>query len=91
MNLIAYALYDSVAETFTHPMFMHNDNEAKRAFRNWCNNVELPMSEHPEDYALFAIGFYDMSTGILEPQTPVTQIMRGSSSEPAPLKAVENQ
>lgn len=87
MNLNVYSIYDAVADTYTQPLFMHNDNEAKRAFRNWCNNPELPMAAHPQDYTLIAIGFYDTSTGIIEPQTPHAQIMKGSSSEPL-LKAV---
>lgn len=91
MNLNVYAIYDSVAATFTQPIFLHNDNEAKRLFKTWCNNPELPMSAHPEDYALYAIGFYDMNSGIIEGQTPHNQIIRGSRDEPVNLKAVENQ
>lgn len=91
MNLNVYAIYDSVAQTFTQPIFMHNDNEAKRLFKTWCNNPELPMAAHPEDYALFAIGFYDMNKGIIEGQPLHTLLMRGSHDEPVNLKAVENQ
>lgn len=82
MNLNIYSIYDSVAGTFTTPIFLHNDNEAKRLFKTWCNNPELPMHANPGDYALYAIGFYDNNSGLIEPQTPHNQIMKGSSSEP---------
>lgn len=91
MNLNVYAIYDEVAKTYTQPMFMHNDNEARRLFLMWCKNPELPMAAHPADYTLYAIGFYDTDTGVIESQTPHNQILKGSSGEPATLKAVGDE
>ena len=88
MNLVAYTIYDQVAKTYLNPFYMHNDNEAKRMFINWQNNPELPMAAHPEDYILYAIGFYDTDTGTIEAQTPHNLILKGSSHEPPALKAV---
>lgn len=81
-----YAIYDAVAEIYTMPILLNNDNEAKRVFTDACLNPDLPMGAHSADYSMWAIGFYDEQTGIIESTNPHTLIQKGPQTPT--LKAV---
>lgn len=67
MKLNIYAIYDDAASAYMSPFFMHNHGLATRAFTDQVN-AETPnqISEHPEQFALFQLGEYDDSTGLIE-------------------------
>lgn len=60
----AYSIYDKAIEAYTRPFFMQAHGQAIRAFMDDANKVDSPVSNHPEDYALFHIGDFDESTGL---------------------------
>ena len=66
MQLKVYTIYDTGAEAYMSPFFMHANGLATRAFADMANDPNHPVGQHPEDYALFEIGRFDDSTGIIE-------------------------
>jgi hypothetical protein len=68
-----YTIYDSKAEAYLTPWFVDKDGQALREFQDAVQNPEAPFNKHPEDYTLFKIGKYDITTGKLEAlETPVS-------------------
>nr|UXQ88138.1 MAG: nonstructural protein [Microvirus sp.] len=59
MNFNIYSVYDSKAECYTLPFYMKHEGEALRTFKNWANNPDHPIGQHPSDYTLFQIGTFD--------------------------------
>lgn len=56
-----YAVYDLKARNFGNPVFLPNDEVAKRVMASWCNTGM--MHDFPEDFQLFNLGEYHESTG----------------------------
>lgn len=67
-----YAIYDVKAGVYMKPWYQHTDAEAKRAFTDIAIDPQHPIGKHPADYTLFFIGFYDDSTGKIEPCDPMS-------------------
>ena len=67
MKQNVYSIYDSKAEVFNPPIFLHKDGEAIRAFDQICNDPESDFNKWPGDYTLFRIGEWDNETGLLTP------------------------
>lgn len=61
-----YAIRDAQTEAFSQPMFFVTKGVAIRSFSEECENQSSALSKHPQDYALFQIGFYDDNAGSLE-------------------------
>lgn len=70
MLLVAYTLFDEVAEVHYPPIFCKNENEARRLFVDCCNDPKTIAGEHPEDYRLYRIGVFNDNTGMFEPVEP---------------------
>lgn len=58
-----YTLYDSKSETYAAPMAHSARGQAIRAFGDAVNKPGNTISDHPEDFTLFEIGEFDISTG----------------------------
>lgn len=64
MLLNIYSIFDSAAEAYTKPFYMHNDGLAIRAFQDNVNSEDQNnISNHPDQFTLFKIGTYDDKTG----------------------------
>ena len=50
MILKAFTVYDSVAECYLTPFFLHNENLALRQFGNACRSDEHQFGMNPEHY-----------------------------------------
>ncbi len=59
MKHFIFTIYDSKAEAFLPPFFMHQKGMAIRAFTDSVNNEQSQISLHPADYNLFHIGEFD--------------------------------
>lgn len=70
MKLSIYALHDITAECYSLPMFIHNDNLAKRAVLSMANTPGTTISENPEDFRLYRIGEFDDSDASFSPCKP---------------------
>ncbi len=70
MKMIAFAIYDAAAEAYLPPMFLDTKGMAIRSFQDAVNDENSAFSRHAADYTLFHVGFFDMSSGLLEAVTP---------------------
>ena len=67
-----YTIFDRAVEAYARPFQGETDGEAIRMFEDEAFNESSPVSKHPEDYALFRVGFFNVSTGeITSEATPV--------------------
>lgn len=60
-----FVIYDSKANAYMTPWFLHQDAMAQRAFSDCVNDQNHNFGKHPEDYTLFQIGQFDDQTAEL--------------------------
>lgn len=65
MKKIIVAVRDVKAEAFFQPILADNLAIAMRNFADAAANPDMTIIKHPEDYALYRLGDYDMLTGII--------------------------
>lgn len=71
MELEVFSVYDTKAQAYLPPFFLHNTAMALRIFQNCANDTGHTFGTNPEDYCLFHIGMFDDDTGSLTAlQTP---------------------
>lgn len=61
-----FTVYDSKAELYMTPFFMHNDKSAQRTFGDAANDPSHMFNKYPTDYALFELGEFDDDTGVIK-------------------------
>lgn len=76
-----YTVRDRAAQAFLTPFFMVNDQTALRAFSDAVSDPQHTFHQHPSDYALYQIGAYDDSLGILTPAPESRIIALGNNLE----------
>lgn len=63
-----YAIRDIKSNTFTAPFVAGTGDEARRIFGDMCYfGGDNLIARHPEDYQLYHLGYFDISTGIVAP------------------------
>lgn len=70
MKRLAVAIYDSKAAVFTEPVLVLSGAQAVRSFSDSVNSGKSDYALHPEDYTLFALGYFDDCTGEFECMKP---------------------
>ena len=65
MKKIIVAVRDLKAETFFQPIVADNLAVAMRNFADAAANPDMTIVKHPEDYALYRLGDYDMPSGVI--------------------------
>lgn len=63
---LVLAVKDEKANSFMKPVFDVTKGSAARSFGDAVLDEKLPFGTHPEDYALYLIGQYDESTGVIK-------------------------
>lgn len=81
MKLKVFSVFDSAARAFLPPFFMPESGQAHRAFVDGVNSNDHPWGKHPEDYALYHIGFFDDDTAKLESITATCVVTAGAVIE----------
>lgn len=62
-----FVIADTKAEIFNPPFFKNSHGEAERDFRTLVNDEKSQnINQYPEDFDLYYIGEYDMSSGKIE-------------------------
>lgn len=70
LSLKAFAVRDVKAEAFPRPpIFFIATGQAMRAFADACQDKNTEMGQHPADFTLFEIGWFDQTEGKLIPRT----------------------
>lgn len=75
-TLNIYTILDAKAKSYAPPFLMHNDPMAIRAFSNYVNDPGSRIGENPEDYNLYAIGYFDDQSADITPCEP-TMVAQG--------------
>ena len=73
--MFLYSIYDRVAGLYSCPLFMDNDNVAKRQFPLICQN-EPRFKMFPEDLELFKVGAFDVNSGVITPLARPEHLMK---------------
>lgn len=71
MDTLMFSVFDSKAAVFGTPFFMPREAMAIRAFTDLVNDGRSMVSQHPEDFSLFKVGWFDDDKGVLHPSTHV--------------------
>lgn len=61
-----FSVYDKKAVAYNAPFYFHQKGQAIRAFEDAVNDPQSPFFKHPEDFALFLIGEWDDTTGLIK-------------------------
>lgn len=64
MILQVFSVYDTKAEAFMPPVYMHSKGEMIRSFSDAANDSSSGIAKHPADYVLFHLGEWDNSTAL---------------------------
>lgn len=71
MKQSMFSIYDSKADAYLPPFFLHNEFMALRVFTDCANDQTHQFGKHPEDYTLFELGsFEDSNAKIALHDTP---------------------
>lgn len=70
MQLHAYTIRDSASDLFSRPFFAPSDGAAIRTFSDEVNGGDTPISQHPADYTLFSLGYFEEDTGMFNSHAP---------------------
>lgn len=62
-----FTIRDGATEAFMRPFAAQAPGAAIREFQDLANDQDHPIGQHPEDYTLFEIGFFNEASGELEP------------------------
>ncbi len=76
--LKVFSVFDVKAAAYGQPMFMPSNGIALRTFGEVCLNPESPMFKYPEDFALYEVGSWDPSSGVLTTMNPVHLVSAAS-------------
>lgn len=60
---LMFTVFDTKAETFMPPFFVPSRGLAIRAFEDCINSKEHHFGQHPADYTLFYLGYFDTDVG----------------------------
>lgn len=66
MKLEMFSVRDTKTGVFMNPFCCRTPGEAERSFKDTTNNPETMLCRYPEDYDLYAIGYWDDMTGKIE-------------------------
>lgn len=66
-TLQIFAVYDKKSVAYASPFYYPQKGQALRAFDDEVNNPQSPLNKHPEDFALFHIGTWNDTTGVITP------------------------
>jgi hypothetical protein len=62
-----YSIYDMKAECFTSPIVQVNEEISKRIWVETIADENSQFAKHPFDYALFHLGSFDDTSGVVQP------------------------
>ena len=82
MKKTIYTIYDHVSQTYWHPFFAHNHQDAMRAIGNAVNTPsDNDLYLHSADFDLYSIGTFNDQVNeiIIETSIPIIHICRCDS------------
>ena len=76
MKHVICSIYDTAVEAYMRPFTAQSEGQAIRLFTDEVCREGSEMSNHPEDYALFAIGTFDDHSGMITQDTTPKNLAR---------------
>lgn len=70
-TLRIYSVRDLKAECFTSIFTFKTDAEAIRAFGDSAKSNQTLLGQHPEDFQLCKVGFFNLNDGSIQPCAPI--------------------
>ncbi len=70
MILKIFTIYDEKAKAYLPPFFLPESGMAIRTFKDCINSKEHQFAKNPDDYTLFALGFFNDASASMEPHAP---------------------
>lgn len=64
-NMTACAVYDCKADAWHNPMFFQSKGQAHRSFSDAVNQKDSDFNRHPEDYAMYVVGYFNGEDGAM--------------------------
>lgn len=68
MKTIIYAIYDKKAKGYRSLFTEDNHETCKRALIHAINETDTTIAKNPSDYALYQLGYYAHTDGIITPE-----------------------
>lgn len=71
MKLILFALYDRESKVYLAPFPARSDVDAVRNLKDGFRNPQMretPVGQHPEDFSLCKLGYFDDESGEIMPE-----------------------
>lgn len=80
-KLYACAVYDQALQSFSRPMFVPTVAVSTRHFSDECKRVadDNPLRNHPGDFSLYHVGYFDEDSGRLEALDVPSLVLRADS------------
>lgn len=77
MKMIVFAVKDRATNMFGTPMFLLSAGQATRSFSDEINRsaADNQLFQHPDDFDLYELGFYDSNDGSFLTHTPELVIL----------------
>jgi len=75
MKISVFSIYDTKTEAYAQPFYMQTKGAAIRAFTELANNAEHQIGKYPSDYALFELGTFDDTSGVLTSHPVPTSVI----------------
>lgn len=66
MKRLLFTVRDVKAENFANPFVCESKGVAMRMFGDVVADAKTMFSQHPEDFALYQLGEFDMETGVIK-------------------------
>jgi len=70
MRIAVLAVFDHKVRAYAQPFFAQTVASGERSFIAACDDKTSLLARFPVDYGLFHVGWFDDSSGMLEPLTP---------------------
>lgn len=83
MRLAICAVRDAIGEAWLTPLYFQSTSQAVRSFQDAAADVKSDIGKHPDDYALFHLGFFDQRSGEIELLPQPVVLMVGANAKPS--------
>lgn len=89
MRQVVVSVYDKGAQVFGRPVFVRTEAEALRSFETQVRDANTdgsnPLFTHPQDFALYQLGWFDDESGKFENRDVPARLVEGSAVGPGAI------
>ena len=79
MRYVLISMHDRAVNAFQPVANVRAEGEALRVFKDLISNPQSQQHQHPDDYDLYIVGYFDDQTGRLEPLDVPRKIADGKT------------